>query len=825
MRSEVTDKDSLLAVLKELDLTAELFIEQNGKLKNAADLEVIVSGRDYGNGKKVGPYVRLVNFDGGDVIMHQGEWGGNNFYISVSGALDVYLTDAAGEQRKIGRLSPGTCFGEMAVLEGVERNATIAVPKQSQATVLQVSRPALRLLRKLPKFGEQLDQTYRAHGFGRALEELSDDVRGPLDARIIDTLRDVGRFAVYGKNHVLCQEGAPIDRIYVIKSGWVRRIRGVPLDAASTGIAIGVGESIGADFLGSGNCLGLEGAAGGENWKYTASLMARTEVLEVPVSALIADEEFSDRLIKAFADFSTADDAPPAIEVVKDVRALASAEAEIATGIIDGENLLVMDMDLCVRCGNCSLACHKIHGQSRLLRRGIHLTRPLTIGSPKTQHLLSPQVCMHCKDPECLTGCPTGSIFRDKRGQVDIDPNTCIGCFDCATQCPYDAISMVARDSNGQKEFDLFGVLKRQFSLAPLVAPPAPVPADDVVAIKCNLCEHTPLNPAGSKRQAYSCEENCPTGALLRVDPLKYFPEVDSTRGIIFRDQSQAFGRNIHQSDPLAAAWRIGGTALTLAIAVLTVMALIRYGFDTPVIGSWLTMRWLTGLVGLVGTAAVMTYPLRKQIYRRRAGALRYWMLAHVYLGAIAGVVLLLHAGSKTGGLLTTSLYVTFCFVLATGIWGIVSYIVAPRIMTSIEGEPLLIEDLDGRREELQEELAGILSKSEGWLREEIEERVQRRFGSFGFLWQQWVRREPLTALLARSREEFKEKLTRLATTDERALLIEAVEIAVTLRRLDSLIYLHKALHLWIPPHVLSTSLMLMLMLVHIIQVIYFSVR
>ena len=129
----------------------------------------------------------------------------------------------------------------------------------------------------------------------------------------------------------------------------------------------------------------------------------------------------------------------------KDLRALASAEEEITTGIVDGANLLVMDMDLCVRCGNCSLACHKVHGQSRLLRRGISITRPVTIGSERTQHVLSPQVCMHCKDPECLTGCPTGSIFRDPRGYVDIDPATCIGCFDCATQCPYDAITMVPR--------------------------------------------------------------------------------------------------------------------------------------------------------------------------------------------------------------------------------------------------------------------------------------------------------------------------------------------------------------------------------------------
>ena len=82
----------------------------------------------------------------------------------------------------------------------------------------------------------------------------------------------------------------------------------------------------------------------------------------------------------------------------------------------------------------------------------------MTIGSERTQHVLSPQVCMHCKDPECLTGCPTGSIFRDPRGYVDIDPATCIGCFDCATQCPYDAITMVPRNTGEPVvTFDLIG--------------------------------------------------------------------------------------------------------------------------------------------------------------------------------------------------------------------------------------------------------------------------------------------------------------------------------------------------------------------------------
>src|SRR5688572_14104006 len=148
-------------------------------------------------------------------------------------------------------------------------------------------------------------------------------------------------------------------------------------------------------------------------------------------------------------------------------------------------------------------------------------------------------------------------------------------------------------------------------------------------------------------------------------------------------------------------------------------------------------MRWLTGLIGLFGVAAVMTYPLRKQVYRRRAGALRYWMLAHIYIGAIAGVVLLLHSGTQTGGLLTTLLYIAFDLVILSGVVGIIAYYVAPRIMTRIEGEPLLVEDLVERREELKTKSEEILGQSQGWLKDEIQDRVYPRFFSRRFLWQQ----------------------------------------------------------------------------------------
>jgi Fe-S-cluster-containing dehydrogenase component/CRP-like cAMP-binding protein len=820
---EITDRGRVIEAIQNLALTAELFEEQNGKQKFAGDLEVIVQGRDYASGKRVGPYVRLLAYDGGEEIMRQGEWGGNTFYITVEGALDVYVREAEA-QKKIGRLEPGTCFGEMALLAGIERNATVAVPANQTAVVLEVTRPALRLLRKLKNFGNILDETYRTHGFGRVLEDLSHVNGKPLSERLAQELRRTARYMVYGKNHVLCQEDTAIDELILIKSGWVRRSHGVPFHAASPEVVLGMDETTGVDFLGGGNCLGLEGVTEPAVWKYRASVMARTEVLEVPLQEFSPDPELRRELAATFSPLATAGSALPlAIEALPDLNALKAAEEEIATGIIDGSNVLVMDMDLCIRCGNCSLACHKMHGQSRLLRRGIQIERPARIGKKRLQHALVPQVCMHCQDPECLTGCPTGSIFRDAHGQIDIDIPTCIGCFDCATQCPYDAITMVPRTVPAPPN-GLAATLKRLFSFK-IDRPVAPEPSDDPVAIKCNLCEGTSLNPAGAKSQAYSCELNCPTGALVRVDPIQYFSEIGSAKDFVFRDQNHAVGRNIHQSDPLARAWHIGGAIVTILSALVLGWAIAKYGYDRVLAGTWLTMRWLTGLAGLAGIAVVMTYPVRKQIYRRRAGALRYWMLAHVYIGVIAGVVLLFHTGPRTGGLVTSFLYVAFDLTILSGIVGLAAYYVAPRIMTRIEGEPLLVEDLEGRRKELLADLRTILDKSDGWLKEEIRDRVYPRFLSHGFLWRQIWRREELKAMLAQAREEFKERTMRLTTDEERELLLAAVETAVTLRRVDALLTLHWLLRVWIPLHILATSVMLALLLVHIGQVVFFSHR
>jgi Fe-S-cluster-containing dehydrogenase component/CRP-like cAMP-binding protein len=813
MPKENANPEAILDAIKRIEIVAELLEE-----KNKNNLKMIVEGKVSG-GKQIGPYARLLAYSPGEVVVSQGDWGGNTFYLSVEGALQVLVADENGENHKVGVIAPGTCFGERSILAGVPRNATIIVPADgSPVTVVELVRPALRLLRSLKKFAGKIDATYRAHGLGNTIAAIQEEAGSAFSAIELVALGSLAQFMVYGKHHLLVEEGKPIEKLFLIRRGWVRRVRGVPIykDIAKTSTLVP------EDFLGAGNCLGVEALSGQTTWQYSAELMARTEVLELPMSELRRDQQLSDRVQKAFAEFSAADDDTSLRErAQKDT--LTAAEKEIATGIVDAVNLLVMDMDKCVRCGNCSLACHKVHGQSRLLRRGIHIERPVQLGST-AKHVLAPSVCMHCKDPECLTGCPTGAIFRDPKGQVDINSHTCIGCFDCATQCPYNAISMVPRDAPAPAGVNLLDRIKNLFSVS-TPKPGALAEADDMVAIKCNLCEGTPLNPSGAKRPAYSCEENCPTGALVRVNPQEYFGEIEKTLGLVFRDQTHAVGRNIHQSDPIARAWHIAGSALVIAVTGLIVWALWQHGFSQHLRGTWLTMRWVTGLVGLVGIAAAMTYPARKPIYRRRAGALRYWLLAHIYLGVLAGIVLLIHGGSHGGGLLTMVLMLWFDAVIVTGLFGMFCYLVVPRIMTSIEGDPLLIEDLEGRRAELREELATIYGNADEHLRDLIERKVRRHFSSLSYLLNQYLRREELTASLARARLYFKSEMATLNENEKRTLFLKAVERGVTLRRVESLIYLHRLLKGWLAPHVISTSVMLALMIVHIVQVVFFKVR
>ncbi len=810
MPREHQSRREVLNAIQTLPSIRDLLAVNEGHFEHELDLEVSVYGRNY-NGKKVGPYVRLLTYEPGEPIISSGDWGGNTFYIVVNSHADVFINAPNGQTLKVSELAPGQQFGEMSVLAGVPRNATVCAAAKQPTQIMEVQRPALRLLRKIKSFADALDTTYRRHGRDNILDALR--TRLNLTQEQVQELKNMSLFRVFSKNHILFREGAAADRVYIIQSGWLRRVN-YPNGQKTE------------DYLGRGFAFGVDGILKNTTWPWTVTLMGRTEVLEISIAKLRQNTVLRETLARGLGELG-----PPATQArvspkpVVRGKTLAAQQALIDTGLVDGTNLLVMDMDLCVRCGNCSLACHKIHGQSRLLRRGIQVTRLEAPRPSAVQSILSPSVCMHCKDPECLTGCPTGAIGRFGNGQIDINKPTCIGCGDCATQCPYNAISMIPRRDKASEQKVTFATrLQDYMRIGTDPLPPAIEATDDLVAVKCNLCNNTTINPEGSKRQAYSCEENCPTGALARVSPIQYFDEIGAIQGLMVMDRTHAMGRNIHRSDPPRRLSHLLGIVLTVLLTAGTISGLQRYGLGERLV-SFLNMRWITGLVGLVGIIGVMLYPMRRKVYTRRRGPLRYWLLSHLYLGVIGGIMILLHGGTDAGGPLTLALMISFDLVILTGLFGILAYQVAPRILTKIEGSPLLIDDLLQRRDELQKELAEIGATPAEPLRGLVRNRIIPRFTSFGFLLRQYLKREPLDAMIDAAKRGAGAEYQQLQNQKDRDRLEQAIEAAVTMRRVDALIFLHRVCKWWLPPHVATTSVMLALMVIHIIQVIYYASR
>jgi Fe-S-cluster-containing hydrogenase component 2/CRP-like cAMP-binding protein len=120
------------------------------------------------------------------------------------------------------------------------------------------------------------------------------------------------------------------------------------------------------------------------------------------------------------------------VPVWDDSRQVLLSESFEQLGLIQGQRLMLVDLDRCTRCDECVRACVATHadGCSRLYLDG-----------PRFGRYLVPTTCRSCLDPVCMIGCPVGSIHRGDNGQMVIE-DWCIGCGLCAQQCPYGSIRM-----------------------------------------------------------------------------------------------------------------------------------------------------------------------------------------------------------------------------------------------------------------------------------------------------------------------------------------------------------------------------------------------
>jgi CRP-like cAMP-binding protein len=100
-----------------------------------------------------------LRFGAGEKIIEQGKTG-KSMYILADGSAEVRV-EHDGELVRVGRLGQGDCFGEISLLTGEPRTATVIA--ESDCEVVKIEKSAMRtLLLEHPRLAETLSETLAA---------------------------------------------------------------------------------------------------------------------------------------------------------------------------------------------------------------------------------------------------------------------------------------------------------------------------------------------------------------------------------------------------------------------------------------------------------------------------------------------------------------------------------------------------------------------------------------------------------------------------------------------------------------------------------------
>jgi Fe-S-cluster-containing dehydrogenase component/CRP-like cAMP-binding protein len=397
-------------------------------------------------------------------------------------------------------MTAGDLFGEIGALSRMPRAATIFADTDD-AELLEIRWQGLRDLMKYSDgLRTHVNKIYRERALASYLRATP--MFQHLTKEQLDRVAEQVEFATYGdydwsgeykrlaqagtvrpeKEPVIMSEGDYPNGIVLLRAGFARLSQ-----------KFGGGERT-LNYIGAGHHYGLREIA--QNWRnkdapvnlqfslraigYTHLLIVPTRAMEEIVLPSLPKGELPEPMEIAKDEL---DSAPVTKNAAREKVGAEVLEFLTENRFFNGTASMVIDLDRCTRCDDCVRACASTHDNNpRFLRHG-----------PTTGSLMVANACMHCADPVCMIGCPTGAIHRESfAGQVVINPETCIGCKACFNNCPYDAIRMVEiRDANGEFMVDQ--------EMKPIVK-----------ATKCDLCVESYGGP--------SCERACPHGALSRLN-------------------------------------------------------------------------------------------------------------------------------------------------------------------------------------------------------------------------------------------------------------------------------------------------------------------
>lgn len=433
----------------------------------------------------------------GEFICKFGEYG-EDCGIVLSGLLNVELPGTRSSENASERifLKEGDMVGEIAALSGYVRTADVKAVELSRVLLIP-RKTLLSLFHKFPAFKSIVDEIYRTRVLASQLRANALFMGLPGD--VMEKIVAKATLHSYVKGDTVFLQGDDADAFYLVRYGVFKITERGP-DGKSRTLA----------YIKSGHYFG-QIALMSESGKRMASVIAmdRAELIRISRTDFLFVIESYPR-IKASLEKSIQKIEKKNLRMRGDEYMERKVSSIIDSGFVLSKELLVIDFTKCIHCNTCIDVCGSLHGDSRLVRKGVKLNNVLVVATS----------CRHCDDPTCMIKCPTGAINRGTAGEIYCD-DMCIGCGMCARNCPYGNISMVAVDHDGSKE-EKRGLFSRYLKRTKKDLNNEALAGGNKTrkkkkAVKCDMCRTYPV---------MVCVHNCPTGAARRIDPKEFFADV-----------------------------------------------------------------------------------------------------------------------------------------------------------------------------------------------------------------------------------------------------------------------------------------------------------
>ena len=113
-------------------------------------------------------------------------------------------------------------------------------------------------------------------------------------------------------------------------------------------------------------------------------------------------------------------------------------------------NGVLVDLTKCIGCGSCTVAC-KMYNKNEWIKAPTEgenavladenwtVVRKCNVKDKNGDEVwrFVKEQCFHCKEPACVSACPSRAFQKSESGAVLYYPRNCIGCRYCMIGCPF----------------------------------------------------------------------------------------------------------------------------------------------------------------------------------------------------------------------------------------------------------------------------------------------------------------------------------------------------------------------------------------------------